>query len=61
MKKRKIIYPNLVLAIEGGIFSLLLYFITAFVVDETKSSFLSSSVSTALNKANEKMINSMGW
>ena len=32
-----------------------------FVVDETKSSFLNSSVSTALNKANEKMINSMGW
>ena len=31
------------------------------VIDETKSSFLNSSVSTALNKANEKMINSMGW
>ena len=30
MKKRKIIYPNLVLAIEGGILSLLFYFITAY-------------------------------
>ena len=31
MKKRRIIYPNLVLAIEGAIFSLVLYFLTAFM------------------------------
>ena len=32
-----------------------------FIVDETKSDFLNTSVSTAIGEVNKKLVESMGW